>query len=220
MSAAPARALPCRTAIRAWLLALLAAAGPSILAGCAGRPTFIAGGPTVGQLKTSVSHLEYENAQMKRDLAKLRRENREFEDRLVQQEQDNGDLTARLDDARTLLRERGLDDGLRSASRPDRSRDDLEDGARAIPAGRDNRPRRKPPVARIPGQMTPAAPLRDDEEGTSTLGPPQTAPASDEDPDQVGLRLDDDLDHHSTYRGPLRWSPRSDRSIDPALRIR
>lgn len=220
MYSAPARALRCRPATRTWLLALLAAAGPSTIAGCAGRPTFIAGGPTVGQLKTSVSHLEYENAQMKRDLAKLRRENREMEDRIVQQEQDNGDLTARLDDARTLLREGGLDDGLRSASRPDRYRDDLEDGARAIPAGRDNRPRRKPPVARIPGQMTPAAPFRDDDEGTGTLGPPQAAPGSEDDPDQVGLRLDDNLDHHSTYRGPLRWSPRSGRSIDPALRVR
>ncbi len=217
---AAARALPGRTAIRAGLLASLAVIGPSLFSGCAGRPTFIAGGPTVGQLKTSVSHLEYENAQMKRDLAKLRRENREVEDRLVQQEQDNGDLTARLDDARNLLRERGLDDDLRSASRSGRSHDDLEDGARTIPAGRDNRPRRKPPVARIPGQMTPAAPLRDEEEGTGTLGPPQTAPGSEEDSDQVGLRLDDDLDHHSSYRGPLRWSPRSPGSVDPALRIR
>ena len=55
----------------------------------------------MGQLKTSLSHLEYENAQLKRDVAKLQQENRAMEDRLVQEEQDNGDLTARLDDAGT-----------------------------------------------------------------------------------------------------------------------
>ena len=67
----------------------------------------LTGGPTVGQLKTSLSHLEYENAPVEATVAKLEQENRSMEDRLVQEQIDNGDLTARLDDARNLLRDRG-----------------------------------------------------------------------------------------------------------------
>ena len=70
----------------------------------------------MGQLKTSLSHLEYENEQLKKTTAKLERENRSMEDRLVQEQMENGDLTARLDDARNLLRERGVDDDVRLGS--------------------------------------------------------------------------------------------------------
>lgn len=204
-------------------LALVIAAGEIVLPGCSGRSSFLSGGPTVGQLKTSVAHLEYENAQMKRDVAKLRRENRQMEERLVQQEQDNGDLTARLDDARNLLRERGLDNEERTAAG---SRDASEgsDGARTIPAGQSNRKRRKPPVARIPGHFSPAAPARgedaarEDDEGL--LGPPQPAPGNGNDGDQVGLRLDDDPDGRSAYAGGMKWAPIAGPVSDPASRVR
>ncbi len=82
----------------------LAVFGLSGLAGCSGQGTFLNGGPTVGQLKTGLSHLEFENQQLKNSVAKLDRENRNIEDRLVQEQIDNGELTARLDDARNLLR--------------------------------------------------------------------------------------------------------------------
>ena len=177
----------------------------------------------MGQLKTSVAHLEYENAQMKRDVTRLRRENRQLEQRLVMQEQDNGDLTARLDDARNLLRDRGIDAGERieGGSREGSSE---ADGFRTLPAGQSNRKRRKAPFARIPGQFSPAAPERDqdadaeDEQGM--LGPPQSAPGSGSGEDQVGLRLDDDIDHHSGYTGPLKWAPIAGRAGDPASRVR
>ena len=214
-----------RTRRRAAIAAALAA-GSFLLPGCSGRPAFLTGGPTVGQLKTSVAHLEYENAQMKRDVARLRRENHQMEDRLVQQEQDNGELTARLDDARNLLRDRGLDPETRSAARPDDSRgaSDSGDGFRAVPAGQSNRKRRKPPVARIPGQITPASPERgpalDTDEEPGVLGPPQDGQGSGESADAVGLRFGDDLDHHSGYSGPLRWAPIAGRSSDPTLQVR
>lgn len=70
----------------------------------------------MGQLKTSLSHLEYENQQLKKSTAKLERENRSMEDRLVQEQLATGDLTARLDDARNLLRERGIDADVRVGS--------------------------------------------------------------------------------------------------------
>jgi hypothetical protein len=192
-----------------------------MLAGCSGRSSFLSGGPTIGQLKTSVAHLEYENAQMKRDLAKVRQENRAMEDRLVQEEQDNGELAARLDDARNLLRERGLDPIERADAGRDGSRElaDGGKGARTLPAGQSNRKRRKPPVARIPGQFSPNLPANDqDDDGT--LGPPQAAPNATTDADQTGLRFDDDLDHHTYYNGPLRWAPIAGRSSDPAARVR
>ena len=93
-----------------------------LAAGVRGRADFLTGGPTSGQLKTSLSHLEYENQQLKRSVAKLEQENRAMEDRLVQEQIDNGDLTARLDDARNLLRDRGLDPDVRARS-PARSMD-------------------------------------------------------------------------------------------------
>ena len=40
-----------------------------------------------------------------------------MEDRLVQEQIDNGDLTARLDDARNLLRDRGLEPDVKLGSR-------------------------------------------------------------------------------------------------------
>ncbi len=172
-------------------------------------------------MKTSLAHLEFENAQMKRDVAKLRRENREMEDRLVQQEQDNGELAARLDDARNLMRDRGLDPTERAASNNrDSSMDSPGDGGgvRTLPAGQSNRKRRRAPFARIPGQFTPATPGSQnvDEEG---LGPPQPAGAGS-DADTPGLRIDDDLDHHTSYNGPLRWTPIAGTTGDPASRVR
>jgi hypothetical protein len=188
--------------------------------GCSGRSSFLSGGPTMGQLKTSVAHLEYENAQMKRDLAKLRRENRSMEDRLVQEEQDNGELTARLDDARNLLRERGMDPVERAnAGRGGSGEvDEGGRGPRTLPAGQSTRKRRKPPVARIPGQFSPSAPESEsDDEGS--LGPPQAAPNASTTGDQTGLRFDD-LDHHTYYNGPMRWAPIAGRTSDGASQVR
>ena len=124
------------------LALLLTSAG--LFSGCAESGPFLSKGTSLGTLKTSLSHLEYENAQLKRELAKVQSENREFEDRLVQEEQDNDDLKSRLDDARNLLSQRGYDLGGASGS-----------GGRSptptLPAGQSTRKQRKPPVARIPG---------------------------------------------------------------------
>jgi hypothetical protein len=178
----------------------LACAGFTALGGCSGRAPFLAGSPTVGQLKTSLSHLEYENAQLKRAVAKLRQENRSMEDRMVQGEIDNGDLTARLDDARNLLRDRGLDPDSRPRSRRDGLRGFSNEGSgvETLPAGQPARKRRKPPVARIPGQVD-AQPLDPDDE---------SSPESNAGADGLSLRFDDDADHHTFFSsGPLRWTP-------------
>jgi hypothetical protein len=176
-----------------------------VVSGCSGRSSFLSGGPTVGQMKTSLAHLEFENAQMKRDLAKIRRENREIEERLVQQEQDNGDLTARLDDARNLLRDRGVEPAERSASAREPSDDG--GGVKTVPAAQSNRKRRRSPVARIPGQFSPADPDRGQAGDEDGFGQPQPMTNPGNEPDPSGSRIDDGLDHHTYYDGPLRWTP-------------
>jgi hypothetical protein len=123
------------------------------ISGCAGRDTILLGGASVGQLKTTVSHLQFENEQLKTEVAKLKDEQRTIEDRLVQVQIHNGDLAARLDDARNLLRDRGVDADTRLGTRSRGSRAIDTDGegsqARTLPARRTTRKPRKPPAASI-----------------------------------------------------------------------
>ena len=89
---------------------------------------------------------------MKQSVAKLQKENRSMEDRLVQEQIDNGDLTARLDDARNLLSDRGIDPDVRVGSH--RGRDAGvgsfadKDGppTRTLPAGQRDAAAAKTPV--------------------------------------------------------------------------
>jgi len=159
----------------------------------------------VGQLKTSLSHLEYENEQLKRSVAKLQRENRSMEDRLVQEQIDNGDLAARLDDARNLLRDRGAEADVRVGSRRrgERSRaDDDYPAGQTVPTSQGARQRRKPPFAKISGQLG-VLPPEEDDDGSAA----QSRKARDSKADRARRLFDDDLDHHSYHNGPLRWLP-------------
>lgn len=127
--------------------------------GCAERGGFLNGGSSAGQLRVSLSRSQFENEQLKAELAKLKEENRSMEDRLVQEQLHNGDLTARLDDARNLLSDRGINAGTRMGSRSAESRGAEPDEEfsrprpRTLPAGRTTRKPRKPPAASIPGDL-------------------------------------------------------------------
>ncbi|MGC8642957.1 MAG: hypothetical protein ACP5XB_24125 [Isosphaeraceae bacterium] len=140
-------------ALTYWILAIL----PALAAGCSGRGSFLNGGTSASQIKVSLSHLEYENEQLKTEVAKLKEESRSMEDRLVQEQLHNGDLTARLDDARNLLRDRGIDSDTRIGSRSrDASEAEPDESVprfRTLPAGRKTRKPRKPPAASIPGDL-------------------------------------------------------------------
>jgi hypothetical protein len=127
-------------------IVLLASA--SLIAGCAQPGPITSRYTTIGALKTSLSHLEFENQQLKTRGSSLESENRDIEDKLVQEEAVNGDLSARLDDARNVLSQRGSGwgDGIAGSNGADSA-------PRALPAGRSNRSRRKPPFARIPGRV-------------------------------------------------------------------
>ena len=134
--------------------------------GCAGSGSgsFLSPSASVGSLKTSLSHMEYENQQLRSQVAKLETDNRQIENRLVQEESANGELSARLDDARTLLSDRGIDSGNGVAG--------SNNSQRTIPAGQSTRKKRKPPFAQIPDRID-SAPGDDNKEppASDDLGP-------------------------------------------------
>jgi hypothetical protein len=175
----------------------------------------------VGQLKTSLSHLEFENEQMKKRTAKLERENRSMEDRLVQEQMENGDLTARLDDARNLLRDRGLEGDVRlgshrSGEAQGRSKSEGEGALDASFPDESPSRRRKTPFAQISG-------------GSDFLGPIDVkGPDEDTEPNE-GARVkskrprrrpEDELDHHSYHKAPQSWMRVADSSDDSIIQIR
>jgi hypothetical protein len=152
------------------------------MSGCSGRGNFLTGGPTTGQLKTSLAHAEVQNQQLQKQVAQLKTDNRSIEDRLVREELNNGDLTARLDNARNLLRGRGveLDEKPRTASNGRRNMFDDEEidldssgsgSRRTLPAGRQSRKTRKPPSVRIPGRIEGTSDEDEDEDNVSSRRP-------------------------------------------------
>jgi hypothetical protein len=204
------------------LVALLSAT-LSVVTGCSGQSRFLTGGPTVGQMKTSLSHLEYENVELKRSVAKLQRENRSMEDRLVQEQIDNGDLTARLDDARNLLRDRGIESDVRLGSRrpsgagSGSSRQDDDPSGRTLPASRAERQRRKAPFAQISGQVDALPSVGDDDDDSfkRSLRDRRKTKSNRSNPG-----FNDDLDRQSYHPGPLRWNPVARADDDSTIQIR
>jgi hypothetical protein len=194
----------------------------SVSTGCSGQSGFLTGGPTVGQMKTSLSHLEYENVELKRSVAKLQQENRSMEGRLVQEQIDNGDLTARLDDARNLLRDRGIESDVRVGSRrpggngTGSSREDDDTSGRTVPASRAERQRRKPPFAQISGQVDALPSVEDDDNSSKRKSRARRNTKSD----RSGQGFDDVLDNHSYHSGQLRWNPVARADDDSTIQIR
>jgi hypothetical protein len=204
-----------RSVNSAWVCAVLV-----VIAGCSGQSSFLTGGPTVGQLKTSLSHLEYENEQLKIKTAKLEKESRSMESRLVQEQIDNGDLTARLDDARNLLRDRGVESDVKLGSRrrgdgDETFADDDAPRARTLPTGRATRPRRKPPFAQISGQVDDVPPIQD-AKGSAT----GSRKRRDVGTNRSGRLDDDGLDHHSSRASSFKWLPVAGAHDDSTIQIR
>lgn len=140
------------------------------LSGCAQNGPILSRRTTLGTLKSSVSHLEFENEQLHREIVQLKADNRQIEDRLVQEETTNGELSARLDDARYALAKQGIDTGEgEAASTAAGVRQDPGEAPTTLPAGRSSR-RRKPPVTQIPGRIE-NAPGSDEPEDDATLAP-------------------------------------------------
>ena len=166
----------------------------------------LSGGSSPGQMKATLSHLQFENEQLKTEVAKLKEENRSMDDRLVQEQMHNGDLAARLDDARNLLRDRGIDSetrvGARSRSTRTGNPDEELSQPRTLPAGRTSKKPRKPPAASIPGDLDdlPTAPDREDAaSGTISFKDNDAPPLRHAFSDDPGPASDED--------DQLRWQP-------------
>ena len=145
------------------------------LSGCAQSGRSFGQRTTVGSLKTGLSQLEFQNQQLRREVANLNADNRRIEDQLVQEEAENGELSARLDDARNLVTRRSVEGGEMTT--------DLDPPRRAIPAGQSTRKRRKPPFAKIPGRIAPIPSVEDEGGGDS-----QSRRDTDDDPVREGRR--------------------------------
>lgn len=203
---------------------LLGPALISVTAGCSGQSSFLNGGTSVGQLKTSLSHVEFENEKLKRSIAKLDGENRVLEEKLASEQMNNGDLTARLDDARNLLKDRGLDTDGRVLSRNGSGRGSIDDELASSPrtqaATQSTRKRRKPPVASISDQIEIKPPIQEDDNGESFK--PANRPTADGQASRSGLSRVGryDLDHHSFDNGTLRWLPVADGTATGETEVR
>ncbi len=139
-------------------LALVAAAlaGP----GCAQPGPIASRQTTLGTLKASVSHLEFENENLRNQVGELKAENTRFDSRLAQEIEANGELSARLDDARAMVRRQGGDAtalGTPSKARPADDDDDIPPPVSFPPARRSSGRGRKPPAASIPRADPPDA---------------------------------------------------------------
>ena len=157
--------------------------GLTMAAGCAQSGPLSRRTTMVGALKTNVAQLESEKDSLSREVAELKSENRRIENELAVVSDQNGDLAARLDDARAVMGRQGIDDG--RASSASRSASDLDRPAKRRVAPSGNSPRnRKAPFAQIPADRRS---LDDADEGSLD------APSSRDDRDDLGpqSRLDD-----------------------------
>lgn len=192
------------------LAALLLAGWLPTLAGCKSAGPITSRRNTMGMLKSSVSQLEASNQDLKRQVATLRSESSRFETELAQERQANGELTARLDDAKQVIRRHGGDvtalntAPARASTTTTGDSDEIPAPARPSPARRSSRTPRKPPAAALP-TPGPAA--------SATITPGRGSSSFDVDPGPQTNRDDPD---------DGRWLPiaRSGRGRGGAIVIR
>jgi hypothetical protein len=185
---------------RCWATALLLSAGCAQPGPLSSRHTMIGG------LKASVAQLESEKEGLKREVADLKSSNRRLEDGLAQERTANGEMAARLDDARNYIRRQGGE-----LAGPVRSEQDAEPSLtpRTAPAGRNTR-RRKSPLTQLPGEITLPSPSAAEDEAPDESD--DLAPARPRGRDEIGpqsRRADD---------GP--WLPVARGVSSPSAKVR
>ena len=121
-------------------------------AGCASQPPVLGRNTMVGSLRASVASLESQNRKLSRDVADLRAERQDLEDRLVSEQAQNEALASRIQQNQELAQApdpstgEGAFDAFSTPESPPPAR-------RALPAGRTQG--RKVPFAQIPGEIRP-----------------------------------------------------------------
>jgi outer membrane murein-binding lipoprotein Lpp len=193
-----------------------------LLAGCASGPGPLAQRrTTVGTLKANVARLEAENEQYRTKLTENEKDRGRLREQLSQERDANGELTARLDDARALLARQGIDDTPtrpRQAAKPDPA----DDGptARTVPAGNRRAPR-EAPFAQIGGAPKAVADEPDDPY-TTRIDEPAPAPSGRVNEDDLPVALPRSRAPRSEPEPagdtPLRWMPITTGAAEPTPR--
>jgi hypothetical protein len=110
--------------------------------GCAQSGPLTSRNTMLGSLKASVSQLEFDNEKLRKEVAELKADNARLDNMYAQERDANGEITARLDDAKDLLRRQGGD--VQALGIPSKT---FEDDGIPPPARRTKG--RKPPAANI-----------------------------------------------------------------------
>ena len=133
---------------RCRLLGLLTALAALAPLGCAQSGPLGTRHTRVGTLKASVSQLEFDNEKLRREVGELKADNSRLDTLLTQEQDANGEITARLDDAKDLLRRQGGD--VQALGIPPRTfEDDGIPPPASNPPVRRSKGGRKPPAAQI-----------------------------------------------------------------------
>ncbi|CAN5793878.1 hypothetical protein BH23PLA1_BH23PLA1_32310 [soil metagenome] len=134
----------------------------AVLPGCAQSRSggFLASRPRTGSLKENLSRMDYQNQQLRRELASTRNEKELLAKKLESSEVRNMDLATRLDNYRNLVRGQSPDDGY-GLSQQDRPAYGSADNPTTRPIGREPR---DPPWTQIPYQFqVPTPPEAEDD---------------------------------------------------------
>ena len=142
--------------------------------GCAGPGPIASRQTMVGSLKASVSQLEFQNEKLKKEVGELKADNSRIDNLLVQEREANGEVTARLDDAKDLIRRGGNAQAMGTSASP--LDDDNIPPPVTVPRARRTRSSRSSPTVTIPAPSS----NRDDD---LSYDPPPRRRARDLGPD-------------------------------------
>ena len=118
-------------------------------AGCSQSSPFLSGQTMTGRLKASVSQLEFENEKLKKELGEIKAENDKLDTELAREREVNGEITARLDDAKDMIRKQGGSFPTLGSRSRNVSDDEIPPPDSGVPRARTTKGR-KPPSASIP----------------------------------------------------------------------
>jgi hypothetical protein len=139
--------------------------------GCTQPGPFTSRQTMVGTLKASVSQLEFENDKLRKEVGELKADNSRLDSELAREQQVNGEITARLDDAKDLLRRQGGNAQALGLGAPSKNYEDDEiPPPIPTPNSRPMKGTRKPPAAQIPQQTDPT-PFGTSSDGLGYRGP-------------------------------------------------
>ncbi len=152
------------TSLRRAILIVFLPAVLALCSGCARSGNFLASKPFQGSLKENLSRLDYQNQQLRRELASARNEKELLAKNLESAEIRNMDLATRLDNYRNIVRNQSLDDDSYGLAQPSRPNYGPSDAPTTRPAGREPR---NPPWTQIPYQFPVPSPPESDADRSS-----------------------------------------------------